>query len=77
MSTLSSSLRRNICTIAMAMAALKANKHIYLEKPIGHTIEEGAEIVKLSEKTNRVVQVGTQNRSNKLTSTPRKWWRTA
>jgi predicted dehydrogenase len=50
----------------MAMAALKANKHIYLEKPIGHTIEEGAEIVKLSEKTNRVLQVGTQNRSNKL-----------
>jgi predicted dehydrogenase len=50
----------------MAMAALKANKHIYLEKPIGHTIEEGAEIVALSEKTNRVVQVGTQNRSNKL-----------
>src|SRR6478672_9140331 len=51
---------------AMAMAALKANKHIYLEKPIGHTIEEGAEIVKLWEKTNRIVQVGTQNRSNKL-----------
>ena len=51
---------------AMAMAALKANKHIYLEKPIGHTIEEGADIVKLSEKTNRIVQVGTQNRSNKL-----------
>src|SRR5436190_1756440 len=50
----------------MAIAALKANKHIYLEKPIGHTIEEGADIVRLSEKTNRVVQVGTQNRSNKL-----------
>jgi len=50
----------------MAMAALKANKHIYLEKPIGHTIEEGAEIVKLSEKTSRIVQVGTQNRSSKL-----------
>ena len=31
---------------AMAMAALKANKHIYLEKPIGHTIEEGADIVR-------------------------------
>ena len=28
-----------------AMAALKASKHIYLEKPIAHTIEEGAEIV--------------------------------
>jgi predicted dehydrogenase len=51
---------------AMAMAALKAGKNIYLEKPIGHTIEEGAEIVKLAEKTGKVVQVGTQNRSNKL-----------
>ena len=50
----------------MAMAALKANKHIYLEKPIGHTIDEGADIVKLAEKTGKVVQVGTQNRSNKL-----------
>ncbi|MEJ7608370.1 MAG: Gfo/Idh/MocA family oxidoreductase [Bryobacteraceae bacterium] len=50
----------------MAMAALKANKHIYLEKPIAHTIEEGAEIVKLAEKSGKVVQVGTQNRSNKL-----------
>jgi predicted dehydrogenase len=50
----------------MAMAALKAKKHIYLEKPIGHTIEEGEEIVAAAEKTNLVVQVGTQNRSNKL-----------
>lgn len=50
----------------MAMDALKAGKNIYLEKPIGHTIEEGAEIVKLAEKTGKVVQVGTQNRSNKL-----------
>lgn len=50
----------------MAMAALKAKKHIYLEKPIAHTIEEGAEIVALAEKMGTVVQVGTQNRSNKL-----------
>ncbi|MDQ6675997.1 MAG: Gfo/Idh/MocA family oxidoreductase, partial [Acidobacteriota bacterium] len=51
---------------AMAMAALKAGKNIYLEKPIAHTIEEGAQIVALAEKTGKVVQVGTQNRSNKL-----------
>lgn len=50
----------------MAIAALKANKHIYLEKPLAHTIEEGAEIVKMVEKTGRIVQVGTQNRSNTL-----------
>ncbi len=50
----------------MAIAALKANKHIYLEKPVAHTIEEGFEIQHLAEKSNRVLQVGTQNRSNTL-----------
>ena len=50
----------------MALAALRAKKHIYLEKPIAHTIEEGAEIVALAEKSGKVVQVGTQNRSNSL-----------
>lgn len=50
----------------MAMAALKAKKNIYLEKPIAHTLEEGQQIVDLAEKTGTVVQVGTQNRSNKL-----------
>ena len=48
----------------MAMDAIKAGKHIYLEKPIGHTIEEGAEIVKASEASGKILQVGTQNRSN-------------
>ena len=50
----------------MAMAAIKAKKHIYLEKPIAHTIEEGAALVKAAEASGLVVQVGTQNRSNKL-----------
>ena len=51
---------------SMALAALKAKKHIYLEKPIAHTIEEGAEIVAMAEKSGKIVQVGTQNRSNSL-----------
>ena len=50
----------------MAIAALKAGKNIYLEKPLAHTIEEGAEIVRTAEKAGKVVQVGTQNRSNSL-----------
>lgn len=50
----------------MALAALAAGKHIYVEKPLAHTIEEGAEIVKAAEKSGKVVQVGTQNRSNSL-----------
>lgn len=50
----------------MAIAALRAGKHVYLEKPVAHTIEEGFEIVQIAEKSGKVVQVGTQNRSNTL-----------
>ena len=50
----------------MTLAALAAGKHIYVEKPLAHTIEEGAELVKAAKKAGRVVQVGTQNRSNSL-----------
>jgi predicted dehydrogenase len=49
---------------SMTLAALKANKHIYVEKPLAHTIEEGEEVLKAAAKSDRIVQVGTQNRSN-------------
>lgn len=50
----------------MAIDALKAGKHIYIEKPLAQTIEKGEEIVKLTQSTGKIVQVGTQNRSNSL-----------
>jgi predicted dehydrogenase len=50
----------------MTIAALRAGKHVYVEKPLAHTIEEGAEIVREAKKSGKVVQVGTQNRSNSL-----------
>jgi predicted dehydrogenase len=50
----------------MALDALAAKKHIYIEKPLAHTIEEGAEIVAAARKAGVKVQVGTQNRSNSL-----------
>ena len=50
----------------MAIAALKAGKHVYIEKPLAHTIEEGFDIIKAWEKSKKIVQVGTQNRSSSL-----------
>lgn len=50
----------------MFMAAIAAGKNIYVEKPLAHTIEQGAEMVAAAEKAGKVVQVGTQNRSNAL-----------
>ncbi len=50
----------------MYMAALKANKNIYVEKPLAHTIEQGKEMVAAAQKSGKVIQVGTQNRSNSL-----------
>lgn len=46
--------------------ALAAGKHVYVEKPLSHTIEEAQEILKVSKTSKSVVQVGTQNRSNSL-----------
>jgi predicted dehydrogenase len=50
----------------MALAALQAKKNMYLEKPLAHTIEQGAEIVQAAEASGKIIQVGTQNRSNSL-----------
>ncbi len=51
---------------AMTLAAIKAKKHIYVEKPLAHTIEEGEVVLKAAANYDRVIQVGTQNRSNKF-----------
>jgi predicted dehydrogenase len=51
---------------AMLIDALEAGKHVYIEKPLGHTIEEGEKILRAAENSKQVVQVGMQNRSNSL-----------
>src|SRR5579864_3667519 len=50
----------------MTIAALRAGKNVYIEKPLAHTIEEGFDIVREWKKSGKVVQVGTQNRSSSL-----------
>jgi predicted dehydrogenase len=51
---------------AMLTDALAAGKHVYVEKPLAHTIEEGEKILRAAENSKCVVQVGMQNRSNSL-----------
>jgi predicted dehydrogenase len=47
----------------VTVEACKAGKDVYVEKPICHTIDEGILMVEAARKHNRVVQVGTQQRS--------------
>ncbi|MCR4415362.1 MAG: Gfo/Idh/MocA family oxidoreductase, partial [Thermoguttaceae bacterium] len=42
--------------------AVKAGAHVYVEKPISHTIHEGRAMVRAAREANRVVQVGTHRR---------------
>lgn len=42
----------------ITIAAVKAGAHVYVEKPIGHTIGEGIAMVKAARETGKVVQVG-------------------
>ena len=44
------------------IAAVKAGAHVYVEKPICHTINEGKAMVKAARDAGRVVQVGTHRR---------------
>jgi predicted dehydrogenase len=48
----------------MMVAAVQAGKDVYCEKPMSHSIEEGAETVKAVRNTDRIVQIGMQRRSS-------------
>lgn len=57
----------------MTIAALRAGKNVYIEKPLAHTIEEGFDIVNEWKKSGKIVQVGTQNRSAPYNMAARKY----
>ena len=48
----------------MAIDALKADKHVYVEKPCSHNPAEGALLVAAQRKYGKLVQMGTQQRSS-------------
>jgi predicted dehydrogenase len=48
----------------MAIAALQAGKHVYLEKPCSHNPAEGEMLLEAQRKYGKLVQLGTQQRSS-------------
>ncbi len=49
--------------VAMALDALKAGKDVYLEKPVTHTMEEGATLTRAVRSGKQILQCGMQQRS--------------
>lgn len=49
--------------VRCAAAALAAGKDVYLEKPVTHTLEEGAVLLKAVRSTKQILQCGMQQRS--------------
>ena len=49
----------------IALHALLAGKHVYVEKPCSHNIHEGIVLGKAAQKSGKCVQHGTQSRSSK------------
>lgn len=48
----------------MGIWACQAGKDVYVEKPCSHNLREGRKLVEAARKYNRIVQHGTQSRSN-------------
>lgn len=48
----------------MAVWACQAGKDVYLEKPISHSIWEGRKVIEAARRYDRIVQTGTQSRSD-------------
>ncbi len=49
-----------------AIWAMEAGKDVYVEKPLSHTQWEGRQVVNAARKYNRIVQLGTQQRSDPM-----------
>jgi len=47
----------------IALDAVAAGKDVYVEKPVSHSVDEGAEMVAVIEASKQIVQTGTQQRS--------------
>ena len=47
-----------------AIQAVLAGKDVYVEKPVAHNVAEGQAMLRAARKTNKIMAVGTQQRSS-------------
>jgi len=57
----------------MGTWALEAGKHIYVEKPLAHSIWEGDHLVAAADKAGLIAQIGTQRRSDLAYAEAKEW----
>jgi len=57
-----------------AIAAMKLNKHVYVQKPLTHDIYEARKLTEAAEKYNVVTQMGNQGASNNGTRLMSEWY---
>jgi predicted dehydrogenase len=57
----------------VAILAIQAGKHVYVEKPVSHNVWEGRQIVHWARKMNKLCQCGTQSRSSPSLHAAHKW----
>lgn len=56
-----------------AIWAMQAGKDVYVEKPLSHSQWEGMQVVKAARKLNKIVQLGTQQRSDPMQAEVKKF----
>lgn len=57
----------------IAIAAMKAGKDVYVEKPVSNNVWEGRQLALAAKKYGRVIQCGTQSRSSKCLKEATAW----
>ncbi|NLF69165.1 MAG: Gfo/Idh/MocA family oxidoreductase [Candidatus Anammoximicrobium sp.] len=57
----------------VTVAALRAGKHVYVEKPMAHSIEEARVMTRLAQETKRVTQVGNAGHAGEGLRLTREW----
>lgn len=60
---------------SVTLAALRAGKHVYVEKPMAHTIEEARLMAKVARETGLVTQMGNNGHAGEGLRLTREWIR--